>query len=225
MIFSRDEVAAIRSGKQTATLTPTTSNLKAGSIRRLRRRYTPHDQDGNPLNPITETVCDLIDGDRKPIVITILATTDLNLTDLKQADATACGYKTLTGLKDAWKQRHRNTDTAKLVRFAIGDLRDRDQFLNWSGRPGGDYTTVSARANDRNAPVLTQAQLAPITKAARERDRARSRDPIQRERDQIVKALDNISEILERHPSRDMRRAVRELRHDLAKLDRKLKAA
>jgi hypothetical protein len=225
VIFTRDEAANVRAGKQTSKLIPASHHIRPNTVRPLRRNTPRHDPDGNPTGTITATVQYIVDDQPKPVILTITTVRQLHLDQLELTDAQACGYRTIQALKDAWQAQHPRTTAVKLITFAVGDIRDIDQYLNQTNA-GGDYTSNRHRAlAGEDEPVLTQAQLAPLTKMARERDRERARTPIQRERDQIVQSLDNIEEILRTNPNRDVRRTVRSLRNDLVRLDQKLKAA
>lgn len=175
MIFTRDQAAQVRAGKISAALVPVSEQVTAGRLRALRRRFVRHDEDGNPTGEGVETVADVTpEGDRRPVRLTILSVHDMHLDDLAQPDARACGYTTRQGLLDAWRSQHPRSETVKLVRFAVGDVRDRDRYLAWTGRAGGDYTANPRRAMD-DAAALTEEQLEPLVRRARELDRARRR--------------------------------------------------
>jgi hypothetical protein len=225
VIFSRDQAALVRQGKLTAALVPTSQQIKADRTRPLRRRFMRHDADGAEQGETVQTVEDISpEGDRKPVVLTITSVTETHLDNLTLSDAKACGFQTLTGLKDAWRSKHPRTLVVKVVRFQLGDIRDRDRFLNWTGRAGGDYTGNRHRAAD-DVAALPAEQLAPLTKAANERDRARAKSGSQRRRDEMAALADRWREELRESPNREVARSLRAIEHQLAALDRKLKAA
>ena len=140
------------------------------------------------------------------------------------ADAKAFpGYLTVAGLQEAWRAKHRTPD-CQLVRFQVGDLRDRDRFLNWTGRAGGDYVGNVHRAAD-DAAALTPEQLAPLTRAANERDRARLKSTSQVKRDEMAALAAELRAELRANPNRDVEKSLRAVEHHLASMDRKLRAA
>jgi hypothetical protein len=228
VIFSRDEAAAIRQGKLTAALISTTSKLKPDRTTMLRRRFKRHDSDGKELKGwATEVVADVSpEGDRKSVVLTVLSVNELHLDDLTQQDAEACGFRTLPGMKDNWRQHHRGAEMVKIVRFAVGDLRDRDRYLSRPSRSGGDYTSDRHRAID-DVAVLTDEQLKPFVAQARERDKQRRKRAANDTAKQPLEArlgrLDDLKQRQRVDISREIRvieervrRAERDLRDDAA---------
>lgn len=151
------------------------------------------DGDGTPTGKrlrsrATVVVKDPLTGERKPVraVLTVVAWEDVTVYGdsalgryraLTADDASACGYVTLDGLRGAWRKEHPSAALARLYHFLLGDRRDRSVWLapTWSmaALRQGDYTTVAAKALDRDAPLLTDVELEPLTMAARQRDVAR----------------------------------------------------
>lgn len=171
MIFTRDETALIRQGKITGAVIPASEPITAGRLRNLRRRYVRHDEDGNAIGEATATVTDTnADGERRPVVLTILSIVEQDLAEPIHLDiARACGYRSAAELREEFSARYPRTTRVKLVRFLVGDTRDRDRYLNWTGRAGGDYTLNPRRAMD-DAPALTEEQQARMTAEAHKRD-------------------------------------------------------
>lgn len=160
MIFTAEQVRAIRQGKISAALVKPTEQISAGAVRQLRRRVIRHDEDGQPAGILIETVKDPTpDGDRVPVLLTILDVDDLLLTGLSLTIARACGYRTLTGLRDSWRAQHPRLLVVRLTRFALGDLRDRPRYL--SSIPFvQDYTTNIRDAAPGEPEALSAAELA-----------------------------------------------------------------
>lgn len=151
------------------------------------------DGDGTPTGErlrsrATVVMKDPLTGERKPTraVLTVIAWEDVSVYGdtamgryraLTADDAPACGYVTLDGLRGAWRKEHPSAALARLYHFLLGDRRDKTVWLTptWSMSPlrQGDYTTSASKALDRDAPLLTDAELEPLTMAARQRDVAR----------------------------------------------------
>lgn len=201
MIFTREQAALIRQGKLNAALT--NHNVKPGQIRSLRRRFMRHDEDGNELGPVTETVRD---GDTT-VVLTIFEAQQIDVADLELSHALACGYRTVEALRESWRRQHPKTPTATFVRFLVGDRRDRDRFLNWSGRAGGDYTFNPSRAMDPDAPVVPATEMRQIN-ARRSRDDGRDDE---RQRRRGVNLSARLKDAIRRQDATEIRRLRREL--------------
>lgn len=87
--------------------------------------------------------------------------------------ARGCGHKTVTDLQEVWFERHPRSPRVAVVWFALGDWRDRNIYLNWTGRGGGDYTKNASRAMDRDAPALTDEEMAQLSSVNRQKDEGR----------------------------------------------------
>lgn len=188
MIFTVLQAAAVRQGRMSGLLVPRSDAARPGQVRALRRRVQIGQREraparrGRPVDVLFWIDLHLDDRvyiDRVtvrpsagegplPVLLTILAVRDLELAALTLDDARVCGYRTLGGLRDSWLAQHPRTVDVRLVRFALGDLRDRPRFLTstrqmrWApgkrgGQPRGDFTTNPMLAID-DAEVLTAAQ-------------------------------------------------------------------
>lgn len=225
VIFSRDQAAQVRAGKITAAIVPASEQVTTGRLRALRRRFVRHDEDGNPVGEGVETVADVsADGDRRPVKLTILSVDEKHIDDLTQPDARACGYTTRQGLIDAWRAQHPRSEMVKLVRFALGDVRDIDRYIGWTGRAGGDYTMNRHRAADE-LRALDEQQLAEVTAIARRRDQERRKHPDQQLRDGLMRELERWELETKGVTDRDRAQAIRDIRRKIAALDRKLRDA
>lgn len=87
--------------------------------------------------------------------------------------ARGCGHKTVSEWSAEWDARHPRSPRAVIVWFALGDWRDQDLFMNWSGRAGGDFIRNSRRAMDPDAPVLTREQIEALSSVNRQKDEGR----------------------------------------------------
>jgi hypothetical protein len=162
MIFSSTQVKAIRQGKQTAVLAPQTERVRAGSVRLLRRRGVPAEMELAPavsgparevlahiearldLEETVTVVCDTsLGGEQIAVLFTVLAVEDASIDALTLQTARACGCRTIDELRAAWAQGHPRSDVARLVFFALGDLRDAPLLI---GRGWPDYTHDPSRA-------------------------------------------------------------------------------
>lgn len=161
MIFTVDQVRSIRQGTVTAALVSRHEKLKPGVVRPLRRRFIRHDENGDPLDTVTETVTDPIPhtAERVPVILTILDVRDLELPELTLLEAKACGYRTVTGLIGSWRAQHPRVDLIRFARFALGDLRDRHRFL--SAIPfHTDYTSSAHEAAPGEPEALSEQDTA-----------------------------------------------------------------
>lgn len=144
----------------TATLLPVRYRVRAGIVRPLRRRVTIEVEDGSRstvLQTVSEPGRD--PGEREPVLLTILAVRVVDVEQLALLDARPCGYRTATALRDAWRQAHPLSPHARLVQFALGDLRDNPRLLAWTG-VGYDYTSTPWKAAITAEPeALTPAEL------------------------------------------------------------------
>jgi hypothetical protein len=155
-------------------------------LRGLFRESVLRDDDGNVLGVTRERVNDVDeDGELRPAVITVLSVErNVEVAEIAQTTAIACGYKTTDELQNAWFGRHPRSPTCHLVTFALGDVRDKPRFLTstsvmrWGpgkkgGSPLGDYTTNPRQAAD-DAEALTDEQYATMAAHNRQKDAARS---------------------------------------------------
>lgn len=151
-------------GKTHAELLALRDAPRERTLQRLWKVVLVHDGD----NRVTETR-------REPAgSVTILAVESPVFFDaIDLPTANACGYRTTADLREAWRAAHPRTDLAAVAWFVLGDWRDRDIFLNWSGRGGGDYTRNPRRAIDPDAPALTAEQMDDLAHGNRQKDEAR----------------------------------------------------
>lgn len=195
MIFTPAQVKAIRQGKQTAVLVPGSERVRAGSVRLLRRcevsAATARHPAGVPtvrevsvwieerldLDPTVEVVCDTLpDGERVAVLLTVLAVEDLALEALTLGHARACGWRTTGELRAAWRSEHPRMELARLVFFALGDLRDAPVLIS-KGWP--DYTVDPSRAMRSEPEPVSRGEQRRFAADARQRylrlqaDRAR----------------------------------------------------
>jgi hypothetical protein len=144
------------------------------------REFLIHDEDNRVIERRREAARD---GQERIVAtvklvepVDVLATEDQEWgRALTLADATDCGYRTVGGLRAAWKSRHRE-DFAQIVYFVLGDWRDRDLFMQFAGLAGGDYTRNWHRALDPDAPILTPEQYSRYGMANRQKDARRMAD-------------------------------------------------
>ncbi|MGD0386401.1 MAG: hypothetical protein ABSB73_09730 [Solirubrobacteraceae bacterium] len=139
MIFTAAQVRAVRQGRMSATLVPRSERVRAGSVRVLRRceltaalarRPAPRGRPGAvlawigarlDLDPAVEVVCDTTpDGERVPVLLTVLAIADVELDGVTLVHARACGWRTTGQLRAAWTLEHPQSPRARLVSFAVG---------------------------------------------------------------------------------------------------------
>jgi hypothetical protein len=162
MIFTAQQIRAIRQGRMIAVLAPQAERVRAGSVRLLRRRGVPAGMElapaaaGRPRDvlahiearlDVVETVtvvCDTTpDGEQIAVVLTVLAVEDVELDAVTLHNARACGWRTTGELRAAWASQHPRMRSARLVWFALGDLRDAPLLI---GRGWPDYTHDPSRA-------------------------------------------------------------------------------
>lgn len=222
MIFTKDACARILAGKQSATLEPIRVTILPGSVRRLRRRTMRHDGDGNELGLETSTVEQGEGEDRAPVLLTILTVSMIQLPTLSLQQAQWCGYKTVIGCQTAWDADHPGVELAQLVRFALGDLRDRDRYL---ARTVGYTATRHLSADPDAAVVPTDEQRRQILDS-RKNEIIRLADPDVRLRNELQRALEHWElETGGRASTLDAHKAIRGIRDRIRSLDRRLKAA
>lgn len=174
--FNPDQVARIRQGKLTACLISASGiPPKPDSIRALRRTFKRLDGDGNVTGGVlVERVTHQVDVDGEKIksktVLTIRTVSDaLWLGQLLEPHALLCGHRTAAELEQAWLKVHPRTERVRMITFSVGDVRDRDFFMD---RTGG-YTLSPALSVDREAPAITPDAQAWITRNARDKDELR----------------------------------------------------
>jgi hypothetical protein len=179
MVFTTEQVRSIKQGKTTGALVPISDRVAANRLRWLRRRNTP-DENGQPPARPSEIVQETLpDGERIAVVLTILAVRNVEVALVTFADARACGFKTPSELREHWHDQHPRTLLARLVRFAVGDLRDSPRLLAPTGS-GQDYTCDVNRAMGGTADPgegLTREQLRALSMDAQQRwlaDQART---------------------------------------------------
>lgn len=116
-------------------------------LQTLYKEFVAHDEDGASIGRERVPACQ----------ITLLSVETQDITEFGLDTARDCGYTTVQGFRTAWLDRHPRSPLATVVWFAIGDWRDRDLFLAWSGRRAGandkGYTLSAGMAMDRDAPV------------------------------------------------------------------------
>jgi hypothetical protein len=185
MIFTAAQIRAIRQGKQTATLAPTTERARAGSVRVLRRCDVTAQMARRParagpardvlafvdarldLDPTVEVVCDTSrDGDRVPVLVTVLAVQDVDVGALTLQMARACGWRTSGQLRAAWAFEHPRMTRARLVSFALGDTRDAPVLIS-AGWP--DYTHDPGRAMRGEPEPVSRGEHARLAADAQQR--------------------------------------------------------
>lgn len=173
--FPPDRVSELRkrgSGQIGGVLTLPSEQINVGSIRHYYRWIVTHNEEGAPTGVREEIVNDVVGVTRelRPARLTVLALdrvevhAELATTGYRQLDikvAIACGFKTAKLLRDDWDTRHPRSELAQLVWFALGDVRDKDRFLNRYVHRGGDYTGDRSAAVDE-LPALTAEQLAAL---------------------------------------------------------------
>ncbi|MGO9903466.1 MAG: hypothetical protein ACLP0J_28145 [Solirubrobacteraceae bacterium] len=162
MIFTRDQVKAIRARRVTAVLAPCSERVAVGSVRLLRRcdvtAALARRPAGHPtarevsawiearldLDRAVEVVCDTApDGERVAVCFTVLALADVDVEAVSLQAARACGSWTVAGLALAWAAEHPQMPRARLIWFALGDLRDAPLLVS---RGWPDYTADPSRA-------------------------------------------------------------------------------
>jgi hypothetical protein len=189
--FTAAQVRAIRQQKQTATLVPRSVPVRAGVVRVLRRCELTAALGRRPaprgparavlafvearldLDPAVEVVSDVgPDGERTAVLLTVLAVTDLTLDGLTLAHARWCGFRTTAQLRAWWTLEHPRVLEARLVRFELGDTRDRPVLLA-AGWP--DYTVDPERAmRGEPEPVSGRVQARQAADAGQRRARLQS---------------------------------------------------
>jgi len=170
----------------TAVLAPCSERgLRAGSVRLLRRCEMTAAMSRRPagagpardvlhyiecrldLDPTVEIVCDTApDGEQIAVLLTVLAVQDVTLDALTLANARACGCRTIAALRAAWFSEHPRMAQARLVWFALGDLRDAPRLL---ARGWPDYTWDPSRAMFAEPEPVGHGEHARLAADARQR--------------------------------------------------------
>jgi hypothetical protein len=193
MIFSVVQVAGVQQRKVTCAVVPRSDCPKVKRhasgwveivhpVRSVTCEYVERDGDGDPTGKILQR--------RLPWVITVTRIEPKVWVDeINEKTARECGYGSPAALRAEWGRRHRHQDLASLVRFELGDTRDRSlymtssDFYRWDigdGHGGtGDYTSSPTRSLD-GAPVLTGEEYETLGVAARQRDQRRRADAAKR---------------------------------------------
>lgn len=222
MIFSKDQAAQILAGKQSATLLPPGRNIRPGTVRALRRRVMRHDQDGNELGWETSTVEQGDGEDRLPVKITIVSADVIQLDAITVQRAQWCGHRTISGCRTAFEAAHPQHGCALLVRFALGDLRDRDRYL----ARGTGYTHSPHLALMPDAPAVPADVQRRLTIEAHKRDATRITDPDIRLRLSLAHAIEEWQlETGGRASSKDAFARIKMIREQIRALDRHIRAA
>lgn len=149
----------------TATLVPVTERIRVGGVRVLRRRVPAprlRFSDGSSVKSVRPGRVEVVEeqlpgGDRVAVAVTVLLVLDVDVAELDFAQAKACGYRTVEGLRAAWLAEHRRAPLARLVRFALGDLRDVPRLVS-AGWP--DYTSDASRAMPGEPEAISAEDLA-----------------------------------------------------------------
>ena len=132
-----------------AELVSPSQALREGSLQKLWKEYASHSSG--------ETEADVIKKEEAGNLTVVRVEGPVPIEDLTLDIAYSCGFKTTDGLREAWLLRHPRSYSVKIVWFVLGDWRDRDKYLAWSGRRAGadehGYTMSSRKAMDRDAPV------------------------------------------------------------------------
>lgn len=140
MVFSAAQVRQIREGKMTAVLVVLSEEPRPRSVQPLRRHVLAG-EDGEPPASV-EVVCDVRSGgERIAVALTVLAARIISIDHLTGSLAKACGHRGSDGkLATAreFSQEHPGMEFARVVHFALGDLRDPHRFIS-AGWP--DYTS------------------------------------------------------------------------------------
>lgn len=136
---------------------------KEGSIQRLWKEYPERNEDNEVIGKRRE----------KAGIVTILHTeSPVFFFDISLDVAQTCGFKTTQALQEFWVSKHPRAERAGIVWYVLGDWRDRDRYLNWTGKAGGDYITTRHRSMDPEAPVPAEI-VEGYALQARQRDEAR----------------------------------------------------
>ena len=124
-----------------------------------------------------EYVTETWDGETHRLQATIVLVETVDLYEgkgLSAALARGCGYRTIGLLKEAWMRSHPRSPFAKAVYFALGDVRDRNLFLQRDVWRGGDYTTSMSDSVIDDLPALDPAEIRALAAHNRQKDAARA---------------------------------------------------
>ena len=168
-----------------ATLLLASESVMEHRLRYLYREFPLHDGNNQKIGTKRERVQDVgLGGDLRPARLTVLL---VELVDVHAAGdqppldgykpldivaARACGFRTPALLREDWKLKHPKADTAQLVWFSLGDVRDRDRYLQRWIWKGGDYTQDRHSAVD-DLPALSPEELAEVAANNHQRQTAR----------------------------------------------------
>lgn len=195
-VFTTERLAQLNRSPQTPARTLDTRpqrperRIKSPDDWRLRgywREMRVLDGDGRPTGKVLREQATTVgkEGSRRAVV-TIVGWEDVHVTSLEdvgglrslsRADALACGFRTVEGLRGAWRDTHPRLEIARLYSFFLGDRRDRTVWLASTrsmvaGRQG-DYTQNAAKSIDRDAPLLTPAEYEELAMRNAQKDAAR----------------------------------------------------
>lgn len=169
MIFSVEQVRGIRGAKITATLVPVSERIRVGSTRLLRRRV-PVSDDGEQPSRVEVVVDRKPDGEETAVVLTVLDLRDVEIAALSFVEARPCGARTPAVLRDQWHELYPRAELARLVTFALGDLRDVPRLVA-AGWP--DFTADPSRAMRGEPEAISAADTAWYGSYARQQHEAR----------------------------------------------------
>jgi hypothetical protein len=219
-----DEIVRLHQRKQWGLLDVPSCNAQPGRLYAFRREYITHDEEGNETGKARSAVTVRVGEENVPQRLTVLDAEivyvfeDEQLGDLPHPRlslqmAQICGYKTVQTLRESWLAKHPRSPLAKLIYVALGDVRDRPIFLNWTGGAGGDYTRSRHRAMD-DAEALTREQMRALAGWNKSKDEARRAKAAARLREdetlaQRVRRLESARERLGEEAAKAIRQHLR----------------
>ncbi len=229
--FPPERIRAIRQNPEQlwcTVVTPGTSLPPAAKLRNggaivpLYRVVTLEDSEGNVLEVRRERVNDVRQGELYPACITVLRIDrNVAIVDFTRDIALACGFRTTEELRTAWLAKHPRSPLCHLVHFSVGDVRDRPNYLQWTGR-GDDYTSIRARALD-HLESLNREQVEALVNDNRQKDVAVAAKTSTRLREN--ESLAQRVARLQRARDRFGDEVYRALRPNLRVIDQRLKRA
>ena len=219
VIFTVEQARLIRRGELALAILPDShqSAIRVGALRKLRREV--FDEDGvRSVQTVTEPK---LDGERVPVVLTILAVTpETPLDKLTLAQAKAAGYRTTTSLLHAWRAQHpRSSGIVTLVSFALGDQRDAPRLLVMGTRRS-DYTEIPALSDIHEPEAISDADLTRLAKFSAAKAHARSRMPLATHPQNMARELDELRHNLTENGVSD--RSLDKLMRDAERIHQRL---